>query len=738
MSATRPPRVRQRKTDAGPADAGPADAGSAEAGAVGAAAQRQPSGAGPRTAKARTSDATRDRGLRAETLRPGPAGLLAGLLAGAALTGFLILGGDAYAPSVEGLPDPGTLVGWGLPILLLAGQLAGVLTTGWLISAAFLAPQGRKGLVCAVGRADLIRAAKAAALWCVVSVVGIAFTVANVLGLPLGEALSPDTFATYVWAIPQNQAAALVALVAGAISVGALLTARLGSAGGWAVLALVGVAAPVLAGHSSSLGDHALAMTAGVAHSIAAAAWVGGLAATWVHAWRRDPGLAGSVARFSLLATWSIGLLAVSGVASAYTRLETPADLVTTGYGLLVTIKVALLGAIALLALRLRRRVLPALASSTGRGAFVRWAAVELGLLAVALGTAVALSRTAYPRVDVALPSPAEELLGFEFPPEPSWSTVPLGWHPDTLFLVGGLFAALIYVLGVRRLHRRGDRWPVGRTVAWLLGVGVAVWATNAGIAAYAMVSFGYHMIAHMMLAMMSPILLVLGAPVTLALRALRPSTSGTRGPREWLLWGLHTPVSRFVAHPLWALMVFTVGVYGLYFTSLFPTLMSGHIGHTAMQVHFLLAGFLFYWVVIGVDPGPRQVPHWARLLLVLISMVLHGFFAIALMMATTPVGAQWYSRVQPPWLDPMSDTFLGGGVAWAFGEIPTLVVLIALVAQWARSDERDSRRLDRTADRDGDAELNAYNAHLSRLADRDAQVAASERPVKPPAARRS
>ena len=147
----------------------------------------------------------------------------------------------------------------------------------------------------------------------------------------------------------------------------------------------------------------------------------------------------------------------------------------------------------------------------------------------------------------------------------------------------------------------------------------MVVWATCGGVAWYAPVSFTLHMVSHMALAMLAPVLLVLGGPITLALRVIPPATGGARGPREWIIWALHSPATRFVTNPVLVLLLYTVGLYGLYYTDLYATLMSSHLGHFAMQVHFLAVGYLFYWVVIGVDPGPRRLGYPARLVL------LHG-----------------------------------------------------------------------------------------------------------------
>jgi putative copper resistance protein D len=228
-------------------------------------------------------------------------------------------------------------------------------------------------------------------------------------------------------------------------------------------------------------------------------------------------------------------------------------------------------------------------------------------------------------------------------------------------------------------------------------------------------------MLAHMTITMLAPILLVLGAPATLALRALRPATGNERGPREWLTWLLHSWITRILTNPVYVFIVYVIGLYGLYLTPAFGWLMGSHVGHIIMQVHFLVSGYLFYWVVIGIDPRPRPLPYWGRMLLLLLALAVHGIFAVILMMGATPLAPEWYGIVRPPWVtDPLQDSLYGGQVAWGLSEIPTLLVMIVIGVQWSRSDDREATRNDRRADRDGDAELNAYNERLAKLAERD------------------
>jgi cytochrome c oxidase assembly factor CtaG len=258
--------------------------------------------------------------------------------------------------------------------------------------------------------------------------------------------------------------------------------------------------------------------------------------------------------------------------------------------------------------------------------------------------------------------------------------------------------------------------------VAWLLGCLALLFVTSSGLGRYMPAMFSMHMADHMMLSMLVPILLALGGPVSLALRAL--PTAGRDDPpgmREWLLAALHSRLSRFLTNPVVATVLFIAGFYGLYLGGLFDAAVGSHMGHVAMNVHFLVSGYLFYWVVIGVDPTPRPIPPLAKVGVVFASLPLHAFFGVLLMSMPNVLGESFYRSLHLSWhTDLLGDQRLGGGIAWAAGEIPLVVVMIALLVQWTRSDQRTARRLDRAADRDDDAERAAYNAMLAELARRD------------------
>ncbi|MFF0558738.1 cytochrome c oxidase assembly protein [Streptomyces sp. NPDC020472] len=291
-----------------------------------------------------------------------------------------------------------------------------------------------------------------------------------------------------------------------------------------------------------------------------------------------------------------------------------------------------------------------------------------------------------------------------------------LEFSPDLFFLIGCLAALGLYGWGVARLRRRGDAWPVGRTVLFTVGVLTIALVMCTRLNDYGMVMFSVHMVQHMVISMLSPILLLLGAPVTLALRALPVAGRGSLGPRELLLKLLHSRYMRVITHPAFTISMFIASLYALYFSPLFDFLMGSKVGHIGMMVHFLMVGLIFFWPIMGVDPGPHRPGYVMRMLELFAGMPFHAFFGIAMMMATEPLVEAYKNPPASLGIDALTDQNAAGGIAWAFSEIPSVLVLIALVYQWYHSEQRQAVRKDRAADRDGDKELEAYNAYLASL----------------------
>lgn len=286
----------------------------------------------------------------------------------------------------------------------------------------------------------------------------------------------------------------------------------------------------------------------------------------------------------------------------------------------------------------------------------------------------------------------------------------------EPAFLVGCLLMLALYGWGVLRLRRRGDSWPVRRTVAFVAGVLTIALVTLTALNEYGMVLFSVHMVQHMVISMLSPILLLLGAPVTLTLRALPSAGRGRKGPRELLVALLHSRYLRIITHPAFTIPLFIASLYALYFTPLFDFLMESKAGHVGMMAHFLAVGLIFFWPIMGVDPGPHRPGYVMRMLELFASMPFHAFFGIAIMMASEPMVGTYSNPPDSLGVSALGDQNAAGGIAWAFSEIPSVIVLIALVYQWYRSEQRQARRTDRAADRNGDKELADYNAYLASL----------------------
>ncbi|MGY1661521.1 cytochrome c oxidase assembly protein [Geodermatophilus sp. SYSU D00705] len=300
----------------------------------------------------------------------------------------------------------------------------------------------------------------------------------------------------------------------------------------------------------------------------------------------------------------------------------------------------------------------------------------------------------------------------------PTWGRMFLphldGW---SLLAVLSLLGMVGYLVALVVLRRSGVAWPWWRTAAWLAGCLSLFAVTGTWLNGYSMVLFSIHMAQHMVLSMVSPILLLIGAPVTLALRTL-PRGKGVAGvPRALLLDVLHSRVARFLSHPAFTLPLFLASLYGVYFTPVFDALMADPFGHQFMLAHFTVTGLLFFGPILGQDPWPRTTGHGGRMLELLIPMPLHAFFGVAVMMSSALVVTTF---ADPPagWgIDTLADQKAAGSIAWSFGELPTVFVMAIVLFSWMGSEERRAKRLDRAAVRTEDAELEAYNARLRAMA---------------------
>lgn len=635
-------------------------------------------------------------------------GVGAGLLA---LIAGLIIGGGAAA--VE-LSDPGAVVRYGQPIAKLILNFSTAVAVGSLIFAAFSLEQ-KSALL---GKA-LDLAAVGAIFWALSGALNFLFTYLSVSG----SAISFDsTFGESLWmfATQIEMGTALMLNIAAAVAVSVLAIAAR-SLTATALIAALGVAGLVplaLIGHAAGSADHAMAVNAMLIHLVAIVVWVGGLVALFV----LRPDSSVITKRYSTLALAAFCLVAVSGVASATIRITRFED-IFSAYGLLLLLKIGaliLLGIFgAIYRLRLVRKM------ETGSRNLFGLVAVEFVIMGTAIGLATALARTAPPTVGVGIfeITPAQILTGEPLPPELTPMSYLTVWKPDLLWAIICAVAIGAYLIGVRRLAKRGDRWPLIRTISWVTGMLLLFYVTSGALNAYSAYLFSVHMIGHMILAMGIPVLLVPGAPVTLMMRAVEKRQDDSRGVREWVLWAVHTRYAQFFANPIVAALMFASSLVTFYYTPLFSWATSEHLGHLWMVVHFLLVGYLFTQALIGIDPGPARLPSAAKLVLLIGTMAFHAFFGLSLMSSKGLLLADWFGAMGRTWgEDPLADQATGGAIAWGIGEFPVAVLVIIVAIQWFKSDTRDAKRLDRQSDRTGNQDVADYNDMLAKLSAQDAK----------------
>ena len=630
------------------------------------------------------------------------------------LTGMFV--GGAATPSQLG--DVGDLLRWSAPSFRGLSDVAEAIAIGSLIFAAFALNPGTKAFT-----SVLFTSAISAAVW---ALAGTAYLVATYLTIT-GSTLSvdqkfADQFYLFITDIQLGQMLALNLLAAFTLAVLILFVRKLFGAAVCAAIGLAGIVPIALSGHAAGSASHSMAVNAIGLHIVGICIWVGGLVALVIALSKIEEVEDRRVitARYSTLALAAFALVAISGFSSAQIRVGSFANIFTTGYGQLALLKTIALLTLGFIGAIHRRRVINNFNDKSKL--FWNLITTEVIIFGAAMGLGTALARTPTPTSDypTGTLTPAEILTGAKLPPEPTALTWFTTFKPDLIWLLVTASLAGFYIAGVRRLKQRGDTWSVGRTISWLSGVALLFYVTNGYFNAYEQYLFSAHMLAHMLLTMGVPVLLVPGAPVTLLARAVAKRKDDSRGVREWVLWAVHTKYAQFISHPIVAALLFASSLVVFYFTPIFNWATREHIGHEWMIVHFVITGYLFVQALIGVDPGPKRFGYPQRLILLIATLAFHAFFGLALMTGDTLLLADWFGAMGRTWgQTPLADQQTGGGIAWGIGELPTAAVTIIVAIQWARSDERDAKRLDRASDRSGNEDLSEYNRMLERLAQR-------------------
>lgn len=653
---------------------------------------------------------------------------LAAVLVAAVIAGAVSQAMAGESLAALGIPDPGWPTTFGLPALRGAAWVLAALSVGSFMFAAFLIPPRVQGAgggdgVGNVGTdgGDLNGApltvdghlASRTGAWSAagVALIGLAM-IPLVLSDVSGQPLSTVFFNTGAWstAIDQVQAAQVwlaVAALAAVVAVCGLIATHW-----WPQVALflgaVCMVMPVaLTGHSAAGGNHDFGTNSYIWHLVFAMIWVGALMALIAHGRRLGPGLEPAVRRYSAIALFSFVVMLVSGVTNALIRIRV-GELTSYHYGWVLIAKFAGLLVLGGLGYAHRRATIPRLA--TDPRAFTRLASVEVIVMAAVAGLAATLGRTPPPPPRLTDLTPMEVKLGYNLtePLTPAnWLTL---WRPELLYSVIAVLLAAYYL----HLKRRVPGWQASRTAWWLAGCASVVVTLCSRLGMQMAASYSAHMMVHMILSMVVPVFLVLGAPLTLVREAY---PAGEFNPRMWAESFQRSRFVRVITYPPVSLAQFIIFFYVMYvFLPLYGLMISEHAGHVIMNGIFILSGYFYFWELIGPDELPQRPSAKVRLAWLWISMPIHLFMGVYLMQLNVVAAESFYRSLELPWNpDLLADQKVGGGIGWAFGSFPLVIVFGVLFRDWLSEDRSETRERDLRAEETDDEEWRQYNEMLAR-----------------------
>jgi cytochrome c oxidase assembly factor CtaG/putative copper export protein len=583
----------------------------------------------------------------------------------------VVAGAGPYA--ALNITDPGAVVRVGAPLLRFVVDAAATVCTGSLVFAAFFTRPQPSGSISPAAFAALQTAGRSAAVWAVAAFVLWPFDLAQTVGVPLHEVLNVVGLIVATRTLPGPKAWLLTAVLAAVLAVAARRTLRRRATPWLAAIAVVATLPVITAGHSASDTGHDIATAAIALHIPAAVIWLGTLIAV-LRARGLGDDRAAVLRRYGRLSIGCWCVVAFSGLVDAAV-LAPGRSPFTTGFGALLLVKAAVLAGLGWLLLRTRRRLL--------RGGAAPWRLLgtELAGLVAAFGLSVALTDLPAPKFLIDVVTGDRTLLGYDLAGPPTAWRLLTDWRLEVIFATVALLLAAGYLAGVWRL---AEPWPRRRTAAWLAGCLVLLVATSSGLGRYAPAMFSVEAADHMLIGMLAPMLLALGAPLTLARAAVRPS--GLPGPREWLTGPGR---GRLATQPLLVTVLFVGAPFLFYFTDAYDVTVRFHWAHLGMDLVFLVIGYLFAWTVVGADPTPAPAPSLIGLGLLLAAMPFDVVFAAAVLasrhvLGNGSAGANLYSALALPWVPSLAaDQRLGAYLALAISEAVMLAMLVVVVLRW-------------------------------------------------------
>lgn len=263
--------------------------------------------------------------------------------------------------------------------------------------------------------------------------------------------------------------------------------------------------------------------------------------------------------------------------------------------------------------------------------------------------------------------------------PGPGASEILSAWPIDPLLWIAILGSGVLYVAGVKRIKG----WPRGRSRCFFGGLVVVFVAVGTPLASYDRVLFSVHMVQHLLLTLIAAPLLVLGSPVALASRA-------SRGwPRAVLLRMTKSRIATVLGHPIVTWLVFTGVLWATHFTPLYDAALDNEFLHIVEHGLYLGSALMFWWPVVGTDPGAHHLPHPARLAYLVLAMPVQTFLGLALYNADGVLYPH-YASVVRDWGPTVLDDQRAGALIMWIGSNPVMLAALALVlSDWMRREQR-------------------------------------------------
>lgn len=611
-----------------------------------------------------------------------------GVLAAAAvvLVVAVLLGGSSYR--VAGDSDPGRLTSIVVSVLRLCATVSGSVCVGALVFAVFCTVPRSSGRIDVDGYAAVLRAGRAGAVWTTSALLLVGATAVDSAGKPLNTLARPGALADLIGAQELPKGWLVAAVLAGLVTVGLRFAFSWSGLAGLAALAALALLPPPLSANAAEGAGHDINTSAVIVHVVAASVYLGTLLALLVHVRRGGGHAALAVRRYTIIAGLCWAAVVVTGVVLTLFLLPR-SSVFTTTYGVLtvaVVVATVVLGGLGVLTRRRLRRAVGRMVDGGSRTSPLAWAGLDLVLLVVVMGASEAAARQPAPVFYLHPPSVSEVLLGYPLPLAPDLGRLLTLWRPDLVLGPLAVLLALAYLLGTRRA---GVGWPWWRTASFTAGCLVLLLAACSGVNTYAHATFSVHMGQHMALNMVAAPLLVVGAPFTLAARALPAAV--TPGPREWLLAVARSPLVRALTHPFVTLVVYAGTLFGIYLTPAFEVVAQYHWAHLLTSVIVLGTGYFFFWAVLGVDEGPARPPHLVRLGMLVVLMFVNALFGVVVTTTDQVLGGTWYTYLSMPWVSSLAhEQQVGGLISWLGGEVPMLLAAVALLVQWSRTTDAD------------------------------------------------